>query len=54
MADCEWFVNRMECAIGQMRSSLQYNSKCAAAAAGMRGKSAEQCVQAWKAWERRY
>ncbi len=48
LADCERFVNRMECALGQMRDSMAGDSKCAPAAAAMSERSAWNCVQQWK------
>jgi RHS repeat-associated protein len=47
-ADCERFVNRMECALGQMRDSMTGDRACAAASAAMSERSGWNCLQEWK------
>jgi RHS repeat-associated protein len=48
LADCQWFANRMQCALTQMRASLSSNRKCAHAAALASAQTAHECLKRWK------
>jgi RHS repeat-associated protein len=48
MADCERFVNRLQCALDQVRSAMAGDTACAAQVAAMTERSAWKCVQDWK------
>jgi hypothetical protein len=47
-ADCQWVLNRMECALGQMRTSMAGKTQCAAEVALANERTAHACLRKWK------
>jgi RHS repeat-associated protein len=47
-ADCAWFANPRECALGQMRSSLAGDEACAAKVAAADDQTVRACLKLWK------
>ena len=46
-SDCEWFANRLDCALQQMRKSIQ-DLKCAPQVASANWETARTCLKAWR------
>jgi RHS repeat-associated protein len=52
LSDCAWMVNRLECTLNQMRSSMAGSARCAPAVSVSGEPTLRNCLRRWKQQQR--